>query len=73
MPKKPLPQFNSFEEAKEFYSKYGRLEYFGRVGQYRLYVYHVNDGRKLRLLIYNDGRVEDYEDVLKRLELQNKE
>lgn len=73
--KKPLPQFNSLAEAKEFYEKYGRLEFFGRGGrmaEYCIYKYHVRDGRVLSLFIYNDGRVEDYEDVLKRMDRRPK-
>lgn len=58
---KPLPQFSSLDEAKAYYEQYGKLEYFGRAGvnyEYCVYTYHVRDGRKLPLNIYDDGRVE---------------
>lgn len=62
MTKKPLPQFNSLAEAKAYYNKYGKLSPpFGRIGpraEYNLYLYHVIDGRVMRLLITNDGKVE---------------
>lgn len=57
---KPLPQFNSLAEAKAYYEKYGRLEYFGRGGamaEYCIFNYYVKDGRKLALNFYDDGRV----------------
>lgn len=60
MKKKQLPQFSSLEEAKKYYEKYGKLEFFGRGGhmyEYCIYNYRVKDGRKLRINIYNDGRV----------------
>ena len=55
-----LPQFNSLNEAIQYYSQYGRLEYFGRAGdmyEYCIYNYHVRDGRLLNINIYDDGRV----------------
>lgn len=61
MLKKPLPQFNSHDEAVDYYSKYGKLEYFGHAGykgEYCVYNYHVRDGRLLRINIYESGRVE---------------
>lgn len=60
MSDKPLPQFSSLAEAKSYYEKYGRLEYFGRAGdhyEYCVYNYHVRDGRKMALNFYDDGRV----------------
>lgn len=57
-----LLQFNSLDEAIEFYSKYGRLEFFGRGGdryEYCIYNYHVRDGRLLRINIYDSGKVEE--------------
>lgn len=62
--KKPLPQFNSLDEAKAFYSKYGSLTPHGRIGQNyecMLYTYKVKDGRLMRLKLYDDGRVEELE------------
>ena len=59
---KPLPQFNSLAEAKAYYEKYGRLEYFGRGGrmaEYCIFNYHVKDGRMLRINIYDSGKVEE--------------
>ncbi|WDI05028.1 hypothetical protein PUW25_26020 (plasmid) [Paenibacillus urinalis] len=58
---KPLPQFDSLDEAVKYYEKYGELIYFGRSGlnyEYCVYNYRVRDGRLLRMNIYNDGRVE---------------
>jgi hypothetical protein len=60
--KKTLPQFNSLEEAQTYFSKYGKLEYFGRGGhmyEYCIYNYKVKDGRLLRINIYNNGKVEE--------------
>lgn len=62
MRKKELPQFNSLAEAKAYYVKYGRLEYFGRGGanyEYCIFNYHVKDGRLLRINIYDSGKVEE--------------
>lgn len=65
MKKKPLPQFNSLAEAKAFYEKYGKFDpAHGRIGQnYEcvLYTYRVNDGRVMKLKLYDDGRVEELE------------
>lgn len=58
MIKKPLPQFNSHDEAEEYYKQYGELVYFGRVGEYFVYNYHVRDGRILPINIYDNGKVE---------------
>ncbi len=62
MKKKPLPQFSSLDESREFYSKYGKLTYQGRLGircdEY-LYSLDVIDGRMLILKFYMDGRVEE--------------
>lgn len=62
MNKKPLPQFNSLAEAKAYYGKFGRLQYFGRGGDDHkagIYTYHVKDGRVLRIYIYENGKVEE--------------
>lgn len=56
-----LPQFSSLEEAKSYYSKYGKLVYFGRAGrhyEYCVYNYYVRDGRVLKLNIHDNGKVE---------------
>ena len=61
MKKKPLPQFSSLNESREYYSQYGKLTYWGRLGircdEY-LYGLDVIDGRHMTLKMYEDGRVE---------------
>jgi hypothetical protein len=55
-----LPEFRSGDEARAYFERYGRLEFYGRAGldyEYCVYSYHVRDGRTLALDIYDDGRV----------------
>jgi len=62
MRKKPLPQFSSLNESVEFYSQYGKLEYQGRLGlraEEYLHRYDVIDGRRMTLVLYEDGRVRE--------------
>lgn len=62
MKKKPLPQFSSLDESRDFYSKYGKLVYQGRLGircdEY-LYSLDVIDGKMITLIFYEDGRVRE--------------
>lgn len=60
--RKPLPQFKSLKESQEFYAKYGEMKYWGRIGEVCeacLYSLNVIDGRTMRLLLYDDGKVEE--------------
>jgi hypothetical protein len=58
--RKPLPQFNSWQESVEFYSKYGDLKYKGMLDiGCRFYSLDTIDGRYLRLKFWDDGRVEE--------------
>lgn len=54
-------QFPSYEAAKAHLSERGKLEFFGTEG-YRpmayVYVLTVHDGRKYRLFLYDDGKVD---------------
>lgn len=57
-PKRPFPKLGSFEEAKAYLKKFGELEYFGKIGDYYVYNYHVRDGRLIPVNIYTDGKIE---------------
>ena len=58
--RKPLPQFNSLQESVDYYSKYGKLQYWGVIDiGCKFYSLDVVDGRLLRLKLYDDGRVEE--------------
>lgn len=58
--KKPLPQFGSLQESRDFFSKYGELKFWGVLDiGCRFYSLDVIDGRHLELKLYDDGRVEE--------------
>jgi hypothetical protein len=58
--RKPLPQFNSAQESVEYYSQYGDLQYWGQLDfGCRFYTLDTTDGRRLRLKMWEDGRVEE--------------
>lgn len=58
--RKPLPQFSSLKESIDFYSKYGELTYWGNIEPGCLYYsLDVIDGRKLKLLLWHSGKVEE--------------
>ena len=55
-----LPKFTTLQEAKDYFSRFGELTFFGwngRERQYAVYTYKRNNGIDYFVDIFEDGQV----------------